>query len=162
MSRHLWGHLYYLNVSDGKTCISSAFHQLHISKKASLMPGVVIQTAGELLWTEVHTTITKKIPTHFLALTTTSLWDGISIRPEKQNNTLASHCTGEVGQQVRKLWLLQICNFSWGQEDSSELQNYLHIVIGLFRATCKFWAPVIWRVNLWQISLQQVSQRCAC
>jgi len=37
----------------------------------------VIQTAGELLWTKVHTTVTKKIHTHFLALKTTSLWDSI-------------------------------------------------------------------------------------
>lgn len=131
-------------------------------KKASLMPRVAIQTAGELLWTKVHTTITKKSPTHFLALKTTSLWDSISIRPEKQNNILASHCTGEVGRQVRKLWPLWFYNLSWGQEGSSKLWNFVYIVIGLSRATCKVWAPVIWRVNLWQTTLQQVSQQCVC
>lgn len=110
--------------------MSWAFHQVHISKKASLMPRVVIQTAGELLWTKVHTTITKKISTHLLALKATSIWGSILIRPEKQNNIVASHCTGEVGWQVRKLWPLWFCNLSWGQEDSSELQNYVYIAIG--------------------------------
>lgn len=162
MSRYLWGHPYYLNITDRKLCISSAFHQLHISKTASLMPRVVIQTGGELLWTKAHTTITEKIPTHSLALKTTGLWDSISMRPEQQNNTLVSHCTGEVGQWVKKLWPFWFCNLSWRQENSTGLQNYVYIVIGLFRATCKAWARVIWRANLWQTTLQQISQQCVC
>lgn len=159
MSRYLWGHLHYRNRSDGGRRIGAAFHQPHVSKTASPAPGRCSTDRSESLRTKVRTTVTSKLPTHFLPLRTTALWGSISVMAEKRN-TLTSHRVGRMGWQVRKLWPLWVCNLSWGQKDASELQNCIFIVTGLFRATWKVWAAATCRQSV--TSHTAASQQCVC